>query len=286
MKESFLSIDEGSGPNFVYPLMADVTIGRSPDNAIVLPDPTVSRKHAKVSLQKGLWIVEDLRSANGIVHGGNSVDRLILNSGDMFQIGDYTFRFVEKQVPEGEDLHFDTVEIAPGDIKSQDSSADGGSGEPRRLRLPDAISRIPFLSHLGDAERKQLEDTATIYLFNAGEMIIREGDSGRSVYVILDGLVRVFTRDQKGEELELAVLAAGQFLGEISFFTGEHRSSSVMALDTSRLVELSYTAMQELIEEHPPLETVLLTYYRDRLADTKEKRARARNGALPLCQSR
>jgi hypothetical protein len=104
-------------------------------------------------------------------------------------------------------------------------------------------------------------------------MIIREGDQGRSIYVILDGQVRVFTRDHHGEELELAVLAISQFFGEMSFLTGKPRSGSVMAVDTSVIVELSYTSMRRVVKEHPTVKKVLVEYYQQRLGSTEEKRA-------------
>ena len=104
-------------------------------------------------------------------------------------------------------------------------------------------------------------------------MIIREGDPGRSIYVILDGQVRVFTRDHHGEELELAVLGASQFFGEMSFLTGKPRSGSVMALDTSVIVELSYTSMRRVVKEHPTVKKVLVEYYQQRLGSTEQKRA-------------
>ena len=122
-------------------------------------------------------------------------------------------------------------------------------------------------------ERKKLADEATLHVFNAGEMIIREGDPGRSIYVILDGQVRVFTRDHHGEELELAVLEASQFFGEMSFLTGKARSGSVMALDTSVIVELSYTSMRRVVKEHPTVKKVLVEFYQQRLGSTEQKRA-------------
>jgi CRP/FNR family cyclic AMP-dependent transcriptional regulator len=104
-------------------------------------------------------------------------------------------------------------------------------------------------------------------------MIIREQDAGRSIYVILDGKIRVFTRDHQGEELELAVLGASQFFGEMSFLTGKPRSSSVTAVDTSVIVELSYTSMRQVVKEHPTVKQVLVEYYQERLGSTAEKRA-------------
>ena len=113
-------------------------------------------------------------------------------------------------------------------------------------------------------------------LFSAAEMIIREGDPGRSVYVILDGRVRVFTRDNGDNELELATLGVGQFFGEMSFVSGKPRSSSVAALELSVVVELSYDSMAKVIENNQAVKEVLEEYHKIRKKDTLELPARGR----------
>jgi CRP-like cAMP-binding protein len=206
---------------------------------------------------------------------------VVLKSGDTFKIGGITFRFIEKELSAGGDQLFETVEIlatASEDMDFQISEEKGEGKEAQKSkpwaeRLQEAVAAIPFFSPLNADERKKLADEATLHVFNAGETIIREGDSGRSIYVILDGQVRVFTRDHQGEELELAVLEVSQFFGEMSFLTGKPRSGSVMAVDTSVIVELSYTSMRRVVKDHPTVKKVLVEYYQQRLGSTEQKRA-------------
>jgi len=281
MKQSYLAFEIGSLQKTVYPLIGPTTIGRSADNTITLPDPTTSRNHARVVFAEGKWVVEDLGSANGILIGGQRVKRVILTSGDTFKIGAITFRFIEKELSSGSDQLFETVEILASsseDLDSQVSEDKDVEREPKKSkpwseRLQEAVAAIPFFSPLSADERKKLADEATLHVFNAGEIIIREGDPGRSIYVILDGQVRVFTRDHHGEELELALLGIGQFFGEMSFLTGKPRSGSVSAQDTSVIVELSYTSMRRVVKEHPTVKKVLVEYYQHRLGSTERKRA-------------
>jgi CRP-like cAMP-binding protein len=289
MKQSYLAFEIGSMQKTVYPLLGPTTIGRSADNTITLPDPTTSRNHARVVFTDGKWVVEDLGSANGILIGGQRVKRVVLKSGDAFKIGGITFRFIEKELSAGSDQLFETVEIlatAAEDLDLQtsqdkDMEKEAPKSKPWTERLQEAVAAIPFFSPLSADERKKLADEATLHVFNAGELIIREGDPGRSIYVILDGQVRVFTRDHHGEELELAVLAPSQFFGEMSFLTGKPRSGSVMALDTSVIVELSYTSMRKVVKEHPTVKKVLVEYYQQRLGSTEQKRAEVEGDKHP-----
>ena len=112
MKNYYLALEEGSFQKTIYPLLGPATIGRSADNTIAIPHPTISRVHARLNVEEGVWTLEDLESANGIIVDGHLVDKMILNSGDCFQIGVVTFRFIEKEVPGGGDVLLETIEVA------------------------------------------------------------------------------------------------------------------------------------------------------------------------------
>lgn len=83
-----------------------VTIGRAPDNDLVLQDPSVSRKHAVIGPHEGSLRLMDLGSTHGTVHMGFPVNAgaegaRILTNGDEFKVGDALFRvnFDESATP-------------------------------------------------------------------------------------------------------------------------------------------------------------------------------------------
>jgi len=63
-------------------------IGRLDDNQVVLPHPKVSRRHAEVVRQGGVFVLRDLNSANGCWIGSRRVEEAILQNGDEFRIGE------------------------------------------------------------------------------------------------------------------------------------------------------------------------------------------------------
>ncbi len=63
------------------------TIGRSSGNSLTLPEKEVSRRHALIDLVGGRYVVEDLRSANGILVNSRPCDTAVLKSGDVITIG-------------------------------------------------------------------------------------------------------------------------------------------------------------------------------------------------------
>ena len=91
-----LSLPGGQQQEFTLS-KANIVIGRATANDVVLADPSVSRRHARV--ERGVHGCEiiDLGSANGVTVNGIKVARCSLKSGDVFGIGDSSFRFVRGQ---------------------------------------------------------------------------------------------------------------------------------------------------------------------------------------------
>jgi pSer/pThr/pTyr-binding forkhead associated (FHA) protein len=72
------------------------TLGRTMENDIVLPDSYVSRKHARISYEGGVYVLEDLGSTNGTILNGNDIKGMgkqALKDGDQIQLGTTLFKF-------------------------------------------------------------------------------------------------------------------------------------------------------------------------------------------------
>ena len=274
MKRYYLVFETGSLQKTIYPLLEATTIGRDTSNSIRLADAIVSRNHARVRFWQGSWLVEDVGSTNGIVINGERVGKASLKPGTSFTIGQTIFTLVEREIAKSKDPLHTTLLVLSRTVEGVESPAAREGTDRRSGRLMEIISRIPFFVPLRQAERQLLAETATVHRFSAGELIIQEGDAGRSIYAILDGRVKVFTSDPGGSERELAILGAGQFFGEMSLVSGKPRSSSIRAIETSVLVEFSYVSMVNVIKQNADVRKVLVEYYKARKQDSEEKRAR------------
>jgi FHA domain/zinc-ribbon domain len=71
-------------------------IGRSPECEIFLDDVTVSRKHAVVVGNNGVFSVDDQGSLNGTFVNRRRIDNAPLENGDELQIGKYRLTFLER----------------------------------------------------------------------------------------------------------------------------------------------------------------------------------------------
>lgn len=113
------------------------------------------------------------------------------------------------------------------------------------------LAAHPMVQDLPDDERKVLLSVATEHHFRKGQVIMRESDGSRSIFLIVTGEVRVFHRSPTGREVTIANLIAGDLVGEVGFLSGEPRSASVEAKVPSTLYELSYDTLgQHLPQLH------------------------------------
>lgn len=83
LKECVLSKDE-------------LTIGRKPDNDLVLDDAAVSGHHARIVKIQAVYFVEDQHSTNGVLVNGHKVDRKQLRDADVVTIGKHRLVFLEE----------------------------------------------------------------------------------------------------------------------------------------------------------------------------------------------
>jgi CRP-like cAMP-binding protein len=87
-----------------------------------------------------------------------------------------------------------------------------------------------------------------------GDAVLRAGDPGRDIFLILDGRFQVTGRFRHTPDDEIQVskiLAAGDVFGEIRFLTDEIRYASVVALEHSTLLVLNAKAMDRLVITAP-----------------------------------
>lgn len=65
----------------------ELTIGRHYECDVVLADPSVSRRHARIIFRDGGWVLQDLASTNGTTVNGATVGRCVLRPGDHLVLG-------------------------------------------------------------------------------------------------------------------------------------------------------------------------------------------------------
>jgi len=111
-----------------------------------------------------------------------------------------------------------------------------------------------FFRVLEDGELTRLAEAAFSRRYAAGEVIMRQGDNTRELFVIERGEVTVL-RARPGEEDAIAVarLGPGSLFGEMALVTGDQRQATVRAVTACELVEVGHSAMQGVLASSPNL---------------------------------
>ncbi|MEZ5419211.1 MAG: mechanosensitive ion channel family protein [Vicinamibacterales bacterium] len=117
-------------------------------------------------------------------------------------------------------------------------------------QLASKLGALDLFHGLDDGECARLAGLCEEHVYGAGERIVRQGETGDSMFVVLQGRVRI-TLEPSGQEV--AVTPAGGFFGEMSMLTGDPRTASVSAVEDSVLVEIRAADFRELAVRRPAL---------------------------------
>jgi tetratricopeptide (TPR) repeat protein len=128
----------------------------------------------------------------------------------------------------------------------------------------------PLFEDLTPEESGAVAREMALETYDEGDIIITEGETGSSLYVVVSGEVKVYTRGARGENVFLAKLTAGDFFGEVSILTGKPRTATVTAAQKSELLRLDKDKLDKVVSEHARVREILDQFYRRRADQTVE----------------
>ncbi len=161
----------------IYELKNQVhSVGRAPDNALWIDDPSLSRRHCEFRRVDGGWLLRDLGSFNGSFVNNLSVSEHRLRPGDRIQLGSTILYFVPDEHDTG--MH---AAPHPGDAAAQDSSREATS---RKLRNFMALLEITKAvnSELGSDRLLEMIVDKALDLMNAERGFLILLQDGRPVF--------------------------------------------------------------------------------------------------------
>ncbi len=133
-----------------------------------------------------------------------------------------------------------------------------------------ALSRVPLFSPLSRQERQAIAAYLTPRSYSRHEVVIREGEPDRSLFLIAWGQAVAAQNYGTEREQALTVLAAGDFFGEMALVLRQPRSATVWALTRLEVLELPEAAFRTLLETRPALRQAIEGLARKRLQRTLE----------------
>jgi CRP/FNR family cyclic AMP-dependent transcriptional regulator len=103
----------------------------------------------------------------------------------------------------------------------------------------DRLKDIGLFGGLGDEVLRSFAGALEVSELDAGTVVFREGESGRMMYIILDGEVEVLRRSKRGHDTRVAILGPGDWFGEMSILDVLPRSATTRVLAPTHLLCLS-----------------------------------------------
>ncbi|HLZ29074.1 MAG TPA: ATP-binding protein [Chloroflexota bacterium] len=116
-----------------------------------------------------------------------------------------------------------------------------------------AVQAVPLFSRLRPAELESVLAAGERCRLAAGDALFHQGDPADRLFVVLKGALRVYVTDSGGDELELATIGPGDFVGEVALLDGGPRSATVISLNPAELFALTRPVFIQLLRSSPGL---------------------------------
>ena len=139
------------------------------------------------------------------------------------------------------------------------------------------IQRVPLFEGLQPRHLKALAKACTTRRYAAGDTIVRQGNPGVGLFIIVSGKVKIEKRSDDGSTVNLATHGPGEVVGEMSVLDGAVRTADVIAIEETECLVLASWAFNSFLKSHPKVALVILPVVVARFRETNEALIRHKN---------
>jgi CRP/FNR family transcriptional regulator len=143
----------------------------------------------------------------------------------------------------------------PADQRSGASGRPGWRESAMRSRCSHdparVIARQPLFASLSEAECTALVERSLCRGTRCGEVLFREGEACRGLYLVVEGEVRLYRANRSGQEQVIGFLGHGESLGEVSLFDEGPYLASARVTEGGRVLFLPFEQVHALYHSHP-----------------------------------
>ncbi len=147
---------------------------------------------------------------------------------------------------------------------------DGPSEEERMQRLL-ALKQVSLFAQLSLDQLDAIHQATQEAEYLPGEVIIREGDRGDKLYVLLEGEVAIIKNHGTPSEHRLATMTSSDFIGEMAILDDAPRSATAVAVAPSKLLTLDGMSLKELIRQMPEIAFAIFPVLTHRVRDAERR---------------
>jgi signal transduction histidine kinase len=130
------------------------------------------------------------------------------------------------------------------------------------------LRRVPLFSGLDDTQLRWLLENSEWVAAREGEVLMREGEPGEALFIIIEGEVEVTKRTGNSDVL-LAVRGTNEIMGEMSLLENRPRTATVRVTRRSELLKISRKTFDELLSHNPAASLTMLRTVSSRLRNSE-----------------
>ena len=143
------------------------------------------------------------------------------------------------------------------------------AGTPRSADDLLLVSKCAPFRGISGAVLQQMVQAMEERKYAKYEVLLRQGDPGDALLVLLEGEAQVSVRDSVGKQLPIAKVRQGDVIGEMALITGEPRNADVVALTSVRTLVLPAHHFHLMVGANARLGMVFTNLLADRLGDAE-----------------
>ena len=129
----------------------------------------------------------------------------------------------------------------------------------------DVLRSIPLFSELSDEELIEISKHTVRQIYKKDNMVLIEEEIGSTMFVILDGRVKISRISDEGREVILSILVDGDFFGEMSILDGQTRSANAVTLEDTVMLIVRRENFLQMLYDYPQVSINLLKELAHRL---------------------
>ena len=116
------------------------------------------------------------------------------------------------------------------------------------------VTRVSLFTSLPAEGVQALSKSLKPHLLQAGEVVVKAGEAGDSMYIIAEGLLEVYLDlEATSDNLRVAKMSPGEYFGEMSLITGDPRSATIVSATEGLIYEIEKSALEPLFKTYTAL---------------------------------
>ena len=128
-----------------------------------------------------------------------------------------------------------------------------------------SLADVPLFAGLTPEMLAPLQATCRPVSLERHEILFRQGDRGKDMYIIVSGKLDIWTENEDEHRLHLATLGPTEVVGELEIIDGKPRSANARALEPTQLIALARDAFFAHLGQYPGMAVHLMTILSERL---------------------